>query len=130
MVLQVPKEAREELLTDHNRRWMLVQEQVEEFWVEMTTQFQETLRKVHKWKNEEAPKIFVGQLVIVLTELRPNDLRWPVAVVEGLEKDEAGVIQTVSIRLKNHVTRRSVHHLAPIPGLDEDTRATNCVRWE
>ena len=130
MVLKVPKEARQDLLNDHNRRWILVQEQVEEFWVEMITQYQETLRKVRTWENEKAPKIFIGQLVIVLTELRHSDLTWPVAEVVGLEKDDAGVVQTVTIRLKNNITRRSIHQLAPIPGLDEDAKAAVCFNWK
>ena len=50
--------------------------------------------------------------------------------VVGLEKDGAGVIQTVSICLQNHITRRSIHHLAPITGPDEDARATACVNWK
>ena len=127
MVMKVPKEAKTDLINDHNQIWALVQEQVEKFWVEMTTQYQETLLKGRTWAKEEAPKIFIGQLVIVLTEIRHNDLMWPVAEVIELEKDDAGVIQTVSIRFRNHITRRSIHHLAPIPDLDENTKATACL---
>ena len=127
MVLKVPKEAKTDLINDHNRIWASVQEQLGKFWVEMTTQYQETLLKGRTWAKEEAPKIFIGQLVIVLTEIRHNDLMWPVAEVIELEKDDAGMIQTVSIRFRNHITRRSIHHIVPIPGLDEDTKATACL---
>ena len=114
--LEIPKKVRGNLANEFNARWLRIEEAVDEFWQRMQGEFLEQARKREKWNTGEV-EIEEGDLVMVLED--PHErLRWPVAEVLGVERDQEGRIQTVKIRFRGTETRRGVRQLAPIPFSD------------
>ena len=70
-----------------------------------------------KW-NVGNPEVQEGDLVMVLDEAHDR-LRWPIAKVLGIEKDETGRVQTVRVLFRGTETRRGIRSLAPIPIFNE-----------
>ena len=99
----------------HCLKWFKIEEAVESFWQQWWVEYGQAIRRVPKWTRGEA-KLEVGDLVLVLDdeEFRTS-LKWPVALVLGLEKDQDGRIQTVRLKIRKAELKRGIRQLPPLP---------------
>ena len=90
------------------------------FWDRWMSEHLHEIMKVPKWTSGEAD-IKPGQLVMVLDKDDPerkHRIKWPIARVEQVDRDQDGKIQSCQIKYKKHLTRRGVRNLAPLPGVE------------
>ena len=99
----------------HLKKWHQIEKAMIVIWNEWWTQYFTSIRKVARWTKGEAD-IRVGSLVVVCDdeEFRTR-VTWPIAMVKEVHKDSNGRIQTVTIKLRGHITKRGIRQIAPVP---------------
>ena len=100
-------------MNEYNYKWMKIEDAITQFWQRYRAEFLEQQRKRVKWNKGEVD-IQPGTLVMVLDDFNER-LRWPLAIVLDVERDSAGLVQTVILKYKGHQTRRGIRSLAPVP---------------
>ena len=117
--LNVPEEVLQSG-NQHTWKWFRIEEALLEFWKRWHSEHLESIKKVPKWISGDV-NLTPGDLIMVIDKDDPDlvkRIKWPIARVESFDRDSDGLIQTVTIRYKNNITRRGIRSLAPLPGVE------------
>ena len=104
----------------HQWKWFRIEEALLVFWKRWFSEHLASIKKLPKWTSGEV-NLKEGDLVMVVDKDSPelkNRIKWPIARVLSVDRDQDGKIQTVNLRYKMHETRRGIRNLAPLAGVE------------
>ena len=102
--------------TYYRKIWRQFIHLVSVFWRRWLREYLPTLQIRRKWTREvEPPRI--GEIVL-LNSPSTNRNRWPLAIVERLERSADGLIRTVVLRTSQGVLREDLRSVYRLEGVD------------
>ncbi|XP_055686030.1 uncharacterized protein LOC129791706 [Lutzomyia longipalpis] len=115
-LLAPPQEIIEE--REPTRRWRLVKKLQQDVWKRWVKEYLHHLQERNKWKKRTQP-IKTGELVLIMDD-NTAPLQWPLARVEHVLPDKAGLPRVADLRTATGTKRRPITKIARLPIYQED----------
>lgn len=104
-------------------RWMLVQQMVQRFWSQWSSEYLHTLQQRRKWQHDR-PNLAVGDMVIIAEDNLPPS-SWALGRILEVHPGNDGKVRVVTLRTAKQTMKRSIVKLARLPTQDDDEKEDN-----
>ena len=109
-----------------SRRWQIVQQMVQSFWLRWSREYLQTLQKRNKW--QATTRSFQQDDLVILKDENTPPAQWPIARVMAIHAGADGLVRAVTVRTATYTFDRPVVKLILLPKEDaqeedeEDTK--------
>ncbi|XP_018343842.1 PREDICTED: uncharacterized protein LOC108749566 [Trachymyrmex septentrionalis] len=111
----VPEPSLEDLVISRLSRWQFIQQRVQQYWSQWSTQYLQRLQAVSKW-HHPSNTIQVGSLVLITDERFPP-CKWPLARVIAAMPGEDGFTRVVTLKTPKATVTKPITKLTPLTTL-------------
>ncbi|XP_063972056.1 uncharacterized protein LOC135159923 [Diachasmimorpha longicaudata] len=111
--IALPEPSLEHLNVGRLSRWQLIQQRLQFFWKQWSTEYLQQLQSISKW-HHPSNEIKVGSLVLLYDERFPP-AKWPLARVTALHPGRDGLSRVVTIRTASTTLTRPISKLVLLP---------------
>lgn len=113
-----------ELSTTRFSEWQFIQQRVQQFWKQWSTQYLQRQQSISKWYHTNN-KIQTGSLVLISDERTPSG-RWPLARVTELLPGSDQLTRVVKVKTATTTLNRPLSKLIILPVNTNQALATDC----
>lgn len=111
--IAIPEERVVDAQPQYLNRWQKVQRMVQSLWRRWQSEYLTMLQHRYKWSQNQ-PDVEIGTLVLVKDDRLPPG-KWLLGRVVAKHPGADGITRVVSLRFKNHVFKRPVTKICPLP---------------
>lgn len=120
----LPEPCLTELSTTRLSKWQFIQQRVQQFWKQWSTQYLQRQQSISKWYHTNN-KIQIGSLVLISDERTPPG-RWPLARITELLPGSDQLTRVVKVKTATTTLVRPLSKLIILPMNTNQASATDC----
>lgn len=98
------------------RRWQMLQQMVQQFWICWKKDFLATLQQRTKWRNTRT-NVKIGDLALITDENAPPSV-WPMGRIIATQPGQDGLVRNVTLRCPSGNLQRSVQKICVLPSVE------------